>query len=336
MDLIALEEHFALPSLRGRIDKSIIAKRGWPDMTGGSAILERANQLLPDLGEQRLRSMDENGIRMQVLSLAGPGADLLPEKEALAFARDANDGLAEKIAAHPDRFAGFAHLPMSAPYAAAEELDRAVSSLGFCGALINGITDNLFLDDPQFAPILAKAASLAVPLYLHPSFPPVPIQELYYDRLPPSVSSALASAAFGWHAEVAIHILRLIVSGTLDRYPKLRLIIGHMGEMLPFMMYRAEGVLPTALTKAQRSVSETLRSQVFITTSGLFTVPPLITALDTFGIDNILFSVDYPYSSNEQGKAFVDSLPLTPAAIAQIAHGNAEKLLKLPVATAMK
>jgi predicted TIM-barrel fold metal-dependent hydrolase len=329
MKIIALEEHFSLPDISSRIDKKIIAARGWPTPDHEPPVMKKATALLSEIGPKRLQSMDEAGISIQVLSMAGPGADLLSVAESIAFARDYNNGLAEKIAAHPQRFAGFAHLPMTAPEAAADELERAVKELGFCGAMINGMTDNLFLDDKHFAPILAKAEKLDVPLYLHPAFPPPEIQKLYYARLPQAVGSVLASAAFGWHAEVAIHILRLIASGTLDQYPKLQLIIGHMGEMLPFMMYRSEAILSKEITGSARTVSEVLRSQVNITTSGIFTIPPLMVALETFGIDRILFSVDYPYAENEQGQQFLRSLPLKSEQLNQIAHGNAERLLKI-------
>jgi uncharacterized protein len=329
MCVIALEEHFTIPAISDRIDKKTVAARGWPSGDAQAPSIKKANELLRDVGEERIRLMDESGISLQVLSVAGPGAELLPEKEAVRFAQDYNDATVQKIAAYPGRFAGFAHLPMAAPEAAAGELERAVRELGLCGAMINGMTDNLFLDDPRFAAVLEKAEELGVPLYLHPSFPPLAVQELYYERLLPPVHSALSSAAFGWHAEVAIHVLRLVASGTLDRYPRLQIIIGHMGEMLPFMMYRAEMVMPREITGSQRTVSEILRSQVYITTSGIFTIPPLMIALETFGIDRILFSVDYPYAENQQGKSFLDNIPLGVAQIEQIASGNAKKLLKI-------
>jgi len=331
MKKIALEEHFHFPDMIARIGKDRIAARGWPSGDAVSPSMKGGNELLADLEEKRLQSMDESGITMQVLSAAGPGADLLPPDEAIPFAREYNDRLKKLVDAHPARFAGFAHLPVTSPDAAAAELERAVTGLQFRGALINGTTDGLFLDHESYAPLLQKAEQLDVPLYLHPSFPPPAVREAYYGGLKPAVGSALASAAFGWHAEVAIHILRLYASGTLDRYPHLQLIIGHMGEMLPFMMYRTEAVLPKSLTGVGRTFSEVLRSQVHITTSGLFTVPPLRTAIDTFGTDRILFSVDYPFSDNRQGKAFIDSLPIAMEDVERIAFRNAARLLKIDI-----
>jgi predicted TIM-barrel fold metal-dependent hydrolase len=267
---------------------------------------------------------------MQVLSVAGLGADLLSAEEGPAFASQYNDAIAEKISDYPDRLAAFAHLPMTAPGAAADELERTVEKYAFKGALINGLTKEKFLDDKSFDPILARAEKLDVPIYLHPGLPPKAVVDAYYSGLPKYSGILLSIAGWGWHSETAIHVLRLILSGTFDRFPKLKLIIGHMGEMLPMMMVRCDSqFIPGMIGINQRTVIETLRAQVFITTSGIFTNPPLMTAIDTFGIDNIMFSVDYPFASNEQGKEFLDAMPLRFDQIEKIAHVNADKLLKL-------
>ena len=327
MRIIALEEHFSIPEMSARISKDLAIARGFP-----AGFQDRVALQLADTGEQRIASMDAAGINMQVLSVAGAGADLLPIGESISFAMDYNDALARIIDDHPDRYCGFAHLPMADGVAAAAELERTSHMPGFCGALINGMTDNVFLDDSRFAPLLRKAEELHVPLYLHPSFPPPRVQELYYKGLAPGISAMLASAGFGWHVEVAIHVLRLYASGVFDEYPELQVIIGHMGETLPFMMDRSERVLAKGLTKTERTLSETLRSQVWITTSGFFTMPPLEAAIATFGAERILFSVDYPYSSNQQGVDFLEEMGLTlkQPVVEAIAHGNAERLLKLP------
>jgi uncharacterized protein len=187
-----------------------------------------------------------------------------------------------------------------------------------------------FLDAPEFAPIFERTEKLGVPIYLHPGLPPKAVKDAYYDGLPKHSGMLLSIAGWGWHAETALHVLRLIVSGTFDRYPKLKFIIGHMGEMLPMMMVRCDNTFKPGQAGANnRSVIETLREQVYITTSGIFTLPPLMAAIDTFGIDNIMFSVDYPFSTNEQGKQFLDSIPLDTAQVEKIAHGNADKLLGL-------
>lgn len=213
--------------------------------------------------------------------------------------------------------------------AAADELARTVRDYHFRGAMINGTTSGLFLDDPQFAPLLARAEELGVPLYLHPGVPPAPVRSIYYERLPNGLGERLSLAGFGWHAETAIHVLRLVLSGTLEKYPRLRLIIGHMGEMLPVMMARADMTIAADQTQLPRSISQTLRDPVYITTSGIFTRPPLEAALATFGLDNILFSVDYPYAPNKPGHEFLANLQMAPADIAKLAYRNADQLLGL-------
>jgi predicted TIM-barrel fold metal-dependent hydrolase len=324
--IVTLEEHLTFPELTGQISKDLMPKNSFDR----SPMMEKIVPKLADITGERLRSMDENGISLQILSVAGPGAELLNPKEAPIFAKQYNDAIAQKISNHPDRFTAFAHLPMSAPEAAADELERTIKTHRFKGALINGLTQDKFLDHSLFDPILKRAEALSVPIYLHPGLPPMPVADAYYSNLPKHSGMLLSISGWGWHSETAIHVLRLIVSGTFDRYPKLKLIIGHMGEMLPMMMVRCNNQFkPGQVGVNQRSVIETLRQQVYITTSGIFTNPPLMTALGTFGIDNIMFSVDYPFSRNEEGKEFLSKIPLSAAEVEKIAHINAEKLLAL-------
>jgi predicted TIM-barrel fold metal-dependent hydrolase len=328
MRTVALEEHFTVPSLVRRISPDAISRRGFGKRT---AVPGRVNplDLLPEIGATRLKSMDACGISVQVLSTSGPGADLVDGAEGVAIAREMNDVLAEAIARHPDRFQGFAHLPMREPEAAAEELVRSVKTLGFRGALINGMTNDRFLDDGRFEPILAAAQDLDVPIYLHPHLAPQAVRELYYSNLPGTAGYVLEAAGWGWHAETAVHVLRLVLAGTLDRHPRLKLIIGHMGEGLPAMLARCDQVSEAYVQHLSRPISRTILEQVWITTSGMFSQPPFLAALLTFGIDRILFSVDYPYAANESGRAFLDALALAPADLAKLAHGNADRLLKL-------
>jgi predicted TIM-barrel fold metal-dependent hydrolase len=327
--IVTLEEHVSFPDMVERIPLAARQQAGWPSNANPhSPVREQASQLA-EVGAERLRLMDEAGITIQVLSVSGPGAELLGPDEGPAFAREYNDRLATAIAQHPDRFFGFAHLPMTNPEAAADELARTVREHRFRGAMINGTTQSLFLDAPQFAPLLARAEELGVPLYLHPGVPPAPVRATYYSNLPHELGERLSMAGFGWHAETAIHILRLILSGTLETYPRLKLIIGHMGETLPVMMARADMTMPADQTQLPRSISQTLRDQVYITTSGIFTRPPLEAALATFGLDNILFSVDYPYAPNKPGHEFLAGLQLPPADIDKLAYRNADQLLGL-------
>ncbi|HEY7246489.1 MAG TPA: amidohydrolase family protein [Xanthobacteraceae bacterium] len=328
MRIVALEEHFAPPSLRNRL-----AGQASEQAQSMPAVVRNAGERMTHIGKARLADMDRAGISLQVVSKAGshmgPSADMFDGGEAIAFARDFNDGLVREIAKHPTRFAAFAHLPMTVPAAAADELQRAVEDLRCKGALISGTIRGAFLDDPRFGPLLRRAEQLDVPLYIHPGMPPEPVRKAYYEGFAPQISFGLSTFAWGWHYECALHIMRLAVSGTLDRFPSLKLIIGHMGEGLPAMLARCEHQFASDLAHLQRPLSQTIVDQVYITTSGFFTVPPFMTALATFGIDRMMFAVDYPYASNDDGRALLDRLPLAPRDLAKVAHGNADRLLKL-------
>jgi uncharacterized protein len=319
MRVVALEEHFLVPSLiRQRFDPASL-NMVWlkPDLEAQ----------LVDLDQMRLSDMDSGGVTQQIISASMPGADLLEGKNGIEFARQTNDRLAQAVRSHPDRFGGFAHLPMRTPAAAADELERAVNDLGFHGAMINGTTEGRFLDDPRFAPILEKATALEVPIYIHPNLPPKPVYEAYYQGLPGNHGQLLATGIFGWHSETGIHVLRLALAGVFEKYPALTFIVGHMGEMLPFMLGRADAVMLNHT--GDSSLSKTIVEHVYITTSGFFTLPPFLAALTTFGADRIMYSVDYPYSSHAPGKAFLDLLPVSFSDRSKIAHGNADRLLKL-------
>ena len=328
MRIITLEEHISLPEMTSKIPKATLG--GF----GQSAVMQRMAPMLADITNERLRSMDTNGITMQVLSVDTAGANRLSAHEAPAFARQYNDLIAERIAGFEARFTAFADLPMTAPLAAADELERAVTEHQFRGAMIRGLTEDQFLDHPKFAPIFERAEKLDVPLYLHPGLPPKGVADIYYGGLPnhPGMSEALACYGWGWHSETALHVLRLLFTGVFDKYPKLRLIIGHMGEMLPMMMARSERAFKPGNGGAnQRTLTDTFHQQLYITTSGFFTQPPLKIALDTFGVDNILFSIDYPFSTNEMGIEFLNAIDLPDEQMAKIAHGNADKLLNLKI-----
>jgi predicted TIM-barrel fold metal-dependent hydrolase len=330
MRVVALEEHFTVPALVGRIDRDAISRRGFRPRTPPK-IGPNPFDVMPEIGERRLQSMDEAGISVQVLSNTGPGPDLVPGPAGIAIAREMNDHLATAIARHPKRFAGFAVLPMQSPDAVAAELVRAVRELGFAGALINGTTEGRFLDHPGYDALLAAATELDVPIYIHPHLAPEAVRRAYYSDLPAGASRVLEAAGWGWHSETAIQILRLVLSGALDRHRRLKLVVGHMGEMLPMMLARADEVFALDIDHLARPISRTILDQVWLTTSGIFTEPPFLAALLTFGIDRIMFSVDYPYASNAKGRAFLDRLSLAPADMAKLCHGNADALLKLKV-----
>ncbi len=320
MRTIALEEHFWTPALAAPPGTGVLA------LLGGDLDAQ-----LRDLGEGRLAGMDSAGIDVQVISHNAPAAQHLPTGEALARSREANDVLATAVRAHPDRLAGFATLPTADPAAAADELERAVTGLGFVGAIVHSTlgTNGTFLDDPGYEPLLARAERLDVPLYLHPSPPPGALRDILLQGLPPRLAGLLASSAWGWHAEAGLHTLRLVVTGVFDRHPGLRLIIGHCGEMLPFMMARVDAVLTPQRTGLPRAVSDYLLHNVWVTTSGMFSLPPLLCTLQVFGVDRVLFSVDHPFAPNALGRAVLDALPLSPADKAKVAGANAAALLGL-------
>jgi uncharacterized protein len=321
MRTITLEEHISTPESLEAMEK---VWQGDPVVDMWRAHREK----LFDVGKDRITAMDAAGIDMQVLSLSG-GMDRLDPAIATALARDTNDKLAVAVQAHPDRFAAFATLALQEPEKAALEFERCVRQLGFKGALVNGTSNGLFLDHRRFTPLFETAQALDVPVYLHPAPPPDEVKKAYYGGLPGDLGFVLSTAGWGWHAETGMHCLRLIVSGLFDRFPKLKIIIGHMGEALPFYIVRAEDFLARSTTHLKRRVSEYFREHFYITTSGCFTLPPFLCALQAVGADRILFSVDYPYNSNTLGRAFLNALPVNAEELAKISHGNAEHLLKL-------
>jgi predicted TIM-barrel fold metal-dependent hydrolase len=324
---IALEEHYSAPHLSAKIDPAVVSARGFRPRK----VSPERNPLimLGDIGEQRLKQMDDHGIAIQVLSHSGPGCDLLEGAQGVDHAKAINDYLASKIAVHPDRFRGFAHLPLREPKAAARELERTLREHKFVGAMVDGTTNGLFLDDPIYDDLLSCAEELDVPIYLHPALAPAAVREVYYSRLPSGTDRVLETGGWGWHSETAIHVLRLVVSGALQKHPRLKLIIGHMGEMIPVMLSRFDDMFEQDIEHLNEPISKTILKHVWITTSGIFTQPPLRAALDTFGIDRMMFSVDYPFSKNEAAKAFFDEIKLPADQLEKLAQGNARQLLKI-------
>ncbi len=328
---ILLEEHYATEAFIKGPGKfltaySRIVKTPGKDPIDYGKLAER----LCDINEHRIADMDAAGINMQVLTLTSPGVEQLDAGEAVVLARDANDHLADAVRRHPGRFVGFATLPTPEPNAAADELERMIRTHGFKGAVINGHIRSRYLDDPFFWPILERAEALQVPIYLHPTVPPQAVIEASYTgNFSPEVTFGLASAAWGWHIETANHVLRIILGGVFDRYPNLQIIIGHMGEGLPFMLPRMERVLDTDVTKLKRPISAYLRENLHYTFSGFTWTQAFLDLFLQVGVDRIMFSADYPFVSMEAAQTFLEQLPVSPADKAKIAHGNAEILLRL-------
>ena len=285
----------------------------------------------PSLGEERLADMDRAGISVQVLSHTTPGTQDVAVSDARHLARSVNDVLAAAIERHPTRFAGFASLPTPDPVAALSELRRACEELGFAGAAVNGLTEGRFLDDECFRPLLREAARLGAPLHLHPGPPPKAVTQAYFSGSYSRGGVVARRRGLGWHAKAGLHVLRLVLSGALDEIPELKLIVGHLGEMLPFMLDRLDESLPIVKTGLGRSVSQTLMDHLVVTTSGFTQRGPFDLALSAFGPERLLFAIDYPYSSNEDAVAFLTASPVSGDVLAAISHGNADRLLRLPV-----
>jgi predicted TIM-barrel fold metal-dependent hydrolase len=338
MRTITLEEHFVTQSF---LRATTSASTPLPPQ------IAALQPKLLDIGSGRIAAMDESAIDLQVLSLATSGLDSLDAATAISLTHDINDELAAAVCAYPTRLAGFAVLPLKDPAAAAAELERCVSQLGFCGAMVDGTTStsgapavnaqssdpaSLFLDDARFLPVWEAAARLNVPIYLHPAPPPAPVQHAYYSGLPGQTGHLLSIAGWGWHIETGLHTLRLILSGLFDKLPNLQLIIGHMGEGLPYALARTSAVLSNVAHHLRHPVAEYFQTNIHITTSGYFTQPPLQCALEVVGLDRMMFSVDYPFSPNTRGRDYLNTLSqtLSPDALAQLVHGNAEKLLRFP------
>jgi uncharacterized protein len=324
MRTITLEEHFISPGFMAGPGRAFTE-----DLRGRGPRGARIYEDLQDIGDKRVVAMDAAGIDMQVLSLNAPGVEQAEVADQIATSRESNDFLAEAIKKHPKRFAGFASLPVAAPDKAAEELERRVRQQGFKGALINGHTRGRYLDDKFFSPILERAEALNVPIYLHPTVPPKAVVDASFSGFSPAVTGMLAAAAWGWHIETSVHVIRMILGGVFDRHPRLQIVIGHLGEGIPFMLPRLNKNLPTEITKLQRPLGAYLRENVHYTFGGFNFPTTFLNLLLEVGAGRIMFSVDYPYGSMAEARAFLMQLPVSEADRERIAHGNAEKLYGL-------
>lgn len=324
MRTITLEEHYASPGFLKGPGSGMVKEAQNP----GSYIANLFEQLT-DISTKRIAAMDAAGIDMQVLSLTSPGTEQLNADEAKPLAREANDFVAKTAEKHPTRFSGFAALPTADPDAAAKELERTVLEYSFKGANINGHIQGRYLDDKFFWPILECAQALEVPIYVHPTSPPQPVIDALYKGFSPPITYSLSNAGWGWHIETGVHIIRMILGGVFDQFPDLQIIIGHMGEALPFMIQRFDNTMPQQATKLKRPISAYLRENVHYTFSGFNFTPDFLLLLMQVGVDRIMFSADHPYASMSAARQFLDKLPVSEADKHKIAHGNAEKLMKI-------
>jgi 2,3-dihydroxybenzoate decarboxylase len=324
---VALEEHVALPGF------SAAGAAGSAPGVFERAYSEEVRQRLAD-SDRRLEDMDRFGIQTMVLSQTQPGVQgIVNQDEAVEAARRLNDELAEVVARHPDRFAGFATVAVQEPAAAAEELERSIKQLGFKGALINGYSTigdaetAQYLDEPPVWTFWEKVAALDVPVYLHPREPLIS-QRRIYEGYP-----ALLGSPWGFGVETATHALRLIMSGLFDRLPNLSIILGHLAEGLPFLLPRVEHRLrharPEMGGKQTRPMMSYLRENFFITTSGAYRTAALLDTLLEVGAERVLFSIDYPYENMREQSEWFETLPLGDGDLQKIAYANARALLRV-------
>lgn len=319
---IALEEHFAIEATLG--DSQVFGAQVW-DTLGPRLI---------DIQDLRLKEMDKHGVEMMILSLNAPAVQAIHDvKRAIAVAREANDVLAAHVRKRPTRFAAFAALPMQDPEAAIAELTRCVKELGFVGALVNGFSQAgtpdsaLYYDLPQYRPFWRACEQFGVPFYLHPRNPLPNAIKAYEGH------NWLLGPNWAFHAETAVHALRLIGSGLFDECPNLQIVLGHLGEGIPVYLWRIDGrngwMKEPHRYAARHGVGHYFRKHFHLTTSGNFSTPALVNSVSEIGADRVMFSVDWPYAPNEHGRRLLDAAPLSPADMEKFTHANAERVLGL-------
>jgi 2,3-dihydroxybenzoate decarboxylase len=313
---IALEEHFLCPGLEDY----------WKPTVGNvdPAIYREVVGRLSDFGDRRLGAMAAGDISRSVLSLAGPGVQAERDVEtARRNARAANDFLAHAIAKRPERYSGFAHLSMQDPAAAADELERCMRELKFAGAMINGHTNGQYLDHPSLHPFWERAQALDAPIYIHPTDPVVPSPAL-------EGHTGLRRATWEWGFETGSHALRLVFGGLFDRFPRAKVILGHLGETLPYLLWRFDSRAKLYGVKLAKPPSQYIRENFWVTTSGMCSAEPLNCAVAALGHDRVMFAADYPFESTEEAAHFIDRVPLQEQVRSDICINTATKLLKLP------
>lgn len=320
--LIGLEEHFTTPELQalhaGADERLFSGGRRRPELT--------------EVGAGRIKDMDEAGIDIQVLSTVTPGVQNLQSDDAVSYARRLNTWVAQEVVGGwPDRFRAFATIPLNQPNEAADELEHSVLEFGFVGCMTYGPINGKFLDHADFRPVLARAEALQVPIYIHPNWPSSKVADFYYDDLGDDLASRiLGGPGYGWHQEVALQCLRLIVSGVFDRFPGLQVVVGHMGEGLPFYYWRVGEDLDRIVgQRLQKPVQQYFHDNLWITTSAFFRDELLDLALSTMGEDRVMFSVDYPMANAKAGADWFRAVDLPIATMQKIGHLNAARLLNI-------
>jgi 2,3-dihydroxybenzoate decarboxylase len=313
--IIAIEEHYWDPELTKHYT-GLEAGRG-----------NETDERLYDFGALRLKEMDEAGIDVQVLSHGAPSTQKLPVEIAAEMTRGVNDRLAKVCAANPKRFAAFAALPTADPAAAADELERTVTKHGFKGAMIHGLANGEFLDLKKYWPIYERAEKLDVPIYFHPALPNAQVTEIYYQEYAKDFP-LVVRPAWGFTVETATQAIRLVLSGVFEKHPNLKIVLGHFGETLPFLLWRIDAALKRPGQKPM-SFRDIFTNNFYVTTSGFFSDPALMCCVMEMGVDHILFAVDWPFVMNPEAVDWMKDVPLSGADKAKILSGNAQKLLRL-------
>jgi 5-carboxyvanillate decarboxylase len=332
--LVATEEACSTPEQAEAMRKSATGNwhdidlklwRGMLSQNPPGAVFRR----LLDLEKERLDIMDQAGVDMHVLSLTSPGVQIFDPDTATAIAETANDRIAEAIKKHPTRYAGLASFAPQDPKRAAKEIERAITQLKLNGLIVNSHTDGEYLDEPKFWPILEAAIAVNAAIYIHPRNPPLPAGQYLAGS-----EFNLYNAIWGYQAETGLHAMRLIVNGIFDRYPDLKIVLGHMGEGLPYWLYRIDYMYNVGHTlrhqgSLKRKPSEYVKSNFLITTSGVNFHPTLEYCHKVLGPDNIMFAIDYPYQETMEAARFMQTAPLPENDVEKIAHGNAERIFHI-------
>lgn len=329
--LIATEEAFATPEQVESFRHMAATEWNDPDVVMWRAFLNNKPLLdkLLDLEHERLSIMDGAGVDMHVLSLTAPGVQMLNADAGTAMATSANDVLAEVIRKHPTRFAGLASFAPQDPNRAAKEIERAMGKLKLNGLIVNSHTNGEYLDDPKFYPIFEAAVSQNAAIYIHPRNLPQHADDILQGSL------NLDGAIWGFQAETGLHAMRLIVAGVFDRYPNLRIVLGHMGEAVPYWLYRIDYMYNvytghrTNIQKIQRKPSEYVKDNFLITTSGVNFHPTLKYCHEVLGPENIMFAIDYPYQESMEAAHFMQTAPLPQEDMEKMTHGNAERIFHI-------
>lgn len=329
--IIALEEHYRSSSIENKCFQLMCQNGLLPSAV--PALTEHQKQLqeaMIDINGSRFAYMDENGINLQVLSCVSKIPEELPKEEYLALYRMMNEETAGLVSVHPSRFSGFAALPLKYPRESAEELEYAVKILGLKGILAEK-PRNSFFDDDINAPILSKLDELEVPLYLHPSVIAPAITDHYFrsSKWSSQLTFLFSTGGWGWHMETGIEIVRLILAGIFEQYPKLQIIIGHWGEFIPIFLSRLDYILSKETTGLKKSISDYYKEHIYISPSGIFTDEELEYCMKLLGADHILFSADYPFIKHKNAGEYLENAPISDEDRQKISHLNAERLLKL-------